>query len=214
VFRTAFMEALASRDGKPTKQAPAASKALLDVVDGKTTLRMQAREAIDIRSAARLCDEFGLKFELEYAVEATECLDLITSRKIPVIYGPVRPSDSFVSSYDDATPAYETPKLLAEKGVAFCLTACDGLGDGGLARQVGLAVRYGLDRGRALRSVSADAAAMLGVDKRVGRIAEGLDADLVLWNGAPFDDASRPVLVLVGGVPVFDAEKRYSKENS
>jgi len=62
--------------------------------------------------------------------------------------------------------------------------------------------------------VTADAATMLGLEKRVGRLAEGLDADLVLWNGPPLDDASRPVLVLIQGRPVFDAERRFAKENS
>jgi imidazolonepropionase-like amidohydrolase len=55
---------------------------------------------------------------------------------------------------------------------------------------------------------------MLGLEKRIGRVAEGLDADLVLWNGAPFDDTSRPVLVLINGQVVLDADGRLRKENS
>ena len=214
VFREAFLDALAFRDGKKTNEDPDALKALVDVMNGTTALRMQAREALDIHSAARLCDEFGLKFTLEYAIEAGACLDMIKERNIPVIFGPVRSADSSVTGYDDGHEGYETPKRLAEIGVPFCLTACDGIGDGGLARQAGLAVRHGLDRGRALRAVTADAAAMLGLEKKVGRIAEGLDADLVLWNGPPLDDASRPVLVLIGGRPVYDADQKFRKENS
>jgi len=214
VFRKAFLDALAFRDGRPTDEDPAAMRALLDVVSGATALRMQAREALDIHSASRLCDEFGLSFTLEYALEAGDCLDLITARRIPVIFGPLRTRDSPVSAREGAAEAYGTPRRLAESGVSFCLTACDAIGDGGLARQAGLAIRHGLDRERALRAVTADAAAMLGLERRLGRLGEGLDADLVLWNGPPFDDASRPVLVLIDGRPVFDAEKRYSKEDS
>ncbi len=217
VFRKAFLDALAAKDGKlgvDAEEEPAALAALQDVLKGATALRMQAREALDIRSAARLCDEFGLQFTLEYAVEVGRCLDLVTARKIPVIFGPVRLEDSTATGFEDGTPAWETPKRLAESGVAFCLTACDGLGDGGLARQTGMAIRHGLEPARALRAVTADAAALLGLEKQVGRIAEGLDADLVLWNGAPFDDASRPVLVLVRGRPVLDLDHRFGKENS
>jgi imidazolonepropionase-like amidohydrolase len=97
--------------------------------------------------------------------------------------------------------------------VTFCLTASDGSGDSGLARQAGFAIKNGLDRARALRAVTADAAAMIGLDKKIGRVAEGLDADLVLWNGAPFDDTSRPVLVLINGHPVLDTDGRLRKEN-
>jgi imidazolonepropionase-like amidohydrolase len=217
VFRTAFFDARAFQEKGATSEDPAAMKALLDVLDGKVALRMQARESLDFRSAARLCDEVGVKnFTIEYGIEAAKNLDLLESRKIPVIFGPVRPTDSRVAmqTFEDATPALTTPKLLAEHGVLFCLTASDGIGEGGLARQAGLAIRYGLDREKALKAVSGDAAAMLGLESRVGRLAEGLDADLVVWNGAPFDDASKPILVLIDGQPVFDPEHRFRKENS
>ena len=54
---------------------------------------------------------------------------------------------------------------------------------------------------------------MIGLDKKIGRLAEGFDADLVVWNGEPFDDTSRPVLVLINGRPVLDLEGRFAKEN-
>jgi imidazolonepropionase-like amidohydrolase len=214
VFREAFHDALHFKETGKTGGDPAEMRALLDVMEGKVKLRFQAREAADIRSAQRDCDEFGLSFVLEYGSEAGECLDLITSRKIPVIFGPARDGDSQVAQFDDPRTAWQTPKVLAEQGVAFCLTAADASGDGGLPRQAGFAIRNGLDRARALRAVTADAAAMVGLEKRVGRLAEGLDADLVVWNGEPFDDVSRPVLVLINGRPVLDLEGRFAKEKS
>jgi hypothetical protein len=212
VFREAFHEALRFKETGKTSGDPAEMKALLDVMEGKVKLRFQAREAFDIRSAQRDCDEFGLSFVLEYGNEVGECLDLITSHRIPVIFGPPRDGDSQVSQFDSHVTAWQTPKLLAEQGVVFCLTAADASGDGGLARQAGFAIRNGLDRARALRAVTADAAAMVGLEKRVGRLAEGLDADVVVWNGEPFDDVSRPVLVLINGRPVLDVEGRFGKE--
>jgi imidazolonepropionase-like amidohydrolase len=214
VFRRAFFDALAFRDGRPTGEDPAALRALLDVLTGSIELRMQARGAADLFGAARLCDEFGLKFSLEYASEVAGCLDFVAARRIPVVFGPLRAADSIWTRNEGVEPALEAPKRLAEKGVVFCISACDGIGEGGLARQAGLAVRHGLERGRALRAVTVDAAAMLGLEGRVGRLAEGLDADLVLWNGSPLDDSSRPVLVLVNGRPVFDPERRFAQENS
>ena len=38
-----------------------------------------------------------------------------------------------------------------------------------------------------------------GVDKQVGRLAVGMDADLVLWSGEPLDLASRAETVIVDG---------------
>jgi imidazolonepropionase-like amidohydrolase len=213
VFREAFHDAIKWKESGKTTADPVEMRALLDVMEGKVKLRFQAREAIDIRSAQRDCDEFGLSFVLEYGNEAGECLDLITSHKIPVIFGPARDGDSQVTSFDSPVTAWKTPKLLAEQGVVFCLTAADASGDGGLGRQAGFAIRNGLDRARALRAVTGDAAAILGLDKKIGRLAEGFDADLVVWNGEPFDDTSRPVLVLINGKPVLDLEGRFAKEN-
>jgi imidazolonepropionase-like amidohydrolase len=217
VFRKAFHDAIAWRDeGRPSSDgfAPAALTALGEVLTGATALRMQVREAMDFDTTARLADEFGLKYSIEYGTEAAQRLDLLARRGVAVIFGPVRASDSTFEGYESAVSALETPKLLAEKGIPFCLTASDGNGDGGLARQAGLAIRHGLDRARALRAVTADSAAICGLEQRVGRLTAGLDADLVVWNGAPFDDTSKPVLVLIQGRPVVDPQGRFRKENS
>jgi imidazolonepropionase-like amidohydrolase len=63
-----------------------------------------------------------------------------------------------------------------------------------------LAIRAGLEPGRALQALTGDPARIAGVAGRVGTLASGLDADLVLWSGDPTDLASRPVAVYVDGV--------------
>ncbi|HKB16902.1 MAG TPA: amidohydrolase family protein, partial [Planctomycetota bacterium] len=72
-----------------------------------------------------------------------------------------------------------------------------------LPAQALFAMRYGLPFDAALRAVTLDAARILGVESRVGSIEEGKDADLVLWEAAPF--ASRPLAVLIDGRLVYDA---------
>ncbi|MBL8843211.1 MAG: amidohydrolase family protein [Planctomycetes bacterium] len=217
VFRKAFHDAIAFRDaGKPSNDGlePDAMRALADVLAGKTALRMQVREALDFYTSVKLADEFGLSFTYEYATEAAQCIDLLVARKLPVIFGPVRTTDSTFEQFEAAQPALDTARLLAEKGVPFCLTASDASGEGGLPRQAGVAIRNGLDRARALRAVTSDPAAMVGLEGRVGRLAPGLDADLVVWNGMPFDDTAKPVLVLIHGRPVLDLQGKFRKENS
>ena len=43
-------------------------------------------------------------------------------------------------------------------------------------------------------------ARLLGVEDRVGSLEVGKDADLVLWNGEPFEPTSRVIGVIVDGV--------------
>ncbi|WP_337589530.1 amidohydrolase family protein [Kribbella capetownensis] len=78
-----------------------------------------------------------------------------------------------------------------------------------LVHQVTLAVKEGLDREIALRSITVNPARILGVDDRVGTLKPGLDADLVLWSGDPLDVMSRALRVLINGREVY----RYDNES-
>jgi len=53
-----------------------------------------------------------------------------------------------------------------------------------------------------MRIMTINPAIICGVDKRLGSIEKGKDADLVLWNGDPFDARTRPSAVWISGLPV------------
>ncbi|MYE43192.1 MAG: amidohydrolase family protein, partial [Acidobacteria bacterium] len=55
----------------------------------------------------------------------------------------------------------------------------------------------------ALGAVTADSAAILGVDGRIGSLAVGLDGDVVLWDSHPIGTYARTVAVLVDGAVVL-----------
>lgn len=65
-----------------------------------------------------------------------------------------------------------------------------------------LLVREGVDPQIAWSSLTSAAARIAGVGDRVGRIAKGCDADLVLWSGSPLDLTSKIEVVYVDGVRV------------
>jgi imidazolonepropionase-like amidohydrolase len=66
-------------------------------------------------------------------------------------------------------------------------------------------VRYGLSSGEALRALTSGAAKLMKLDSRVGLIAPGRDADLVILSGEPFEPTTRVRSVIVGGRVAFDA---------
>ncbi len=72
-----------------------------------------------------------------------------------------------------------------------------------LVHQATLAVKEGLDRDEALRSLSINPARMLGLDDRVGSLTAGLDGDVVIWSGDPLDIMSRALQVFIGGREVY-----------
>ncbi|HED65832.1 MAG TPA: hypothetical protein ENJ09_09790 [Planctomycetes bacterium] len=71
-----------------------------------------------------------------------------------------------------------------------------------------MAVAEGADPAKVLDSMTATAARLAGVDERVGTIAVGKDADLVLWSGDPLDLSSSVEAVFVDGELVYRKEAR------
>lgn len=71
------------------------------------------------------------------------------------------------------------------------------------SRGASLAVKEGLDRAEALRALTLNPARIMGLDDRVGSLAVGKDADVVVRSGDPLDVFSRALRVFVGGREVY-----------
>jgi len=198
---------LQNKSGAPDSELTADEVLLRGVLQGKIPLRIRARAYLDIETAFRLMDEFGFRWVLEDGVEAWKYLDELKKRNVPVIYGPVynlrgrpdfdRESDTYVG---------RTPLLLAEKGITFALKSSGENSVGRLREEAIFAVELGLAKDRALRALTLDAAKILGVEDRLGSIQAGKDADLLVFEGDPFEPSSRLVRVVMNGV-VLDPQK-------
>jgi imidazolonepropionase-like amidohydrolase len=70
--------------------------------------------------------------------------------------------------------------------------------------EAAMAAGYGLPREAALASITRDAAQILGMEDRVGSIQEGMDADLVLFDGDPLEYTSHACTVIVDGAVASD----------
>ena len=64
-------------------------------------------------------------------------------------------------------------------------------------------MRAGLDEEEALAAITVNAARILGVGDRLGSLAPGRDADLVVMDGHPFQWDSKVVHVLIDGREVI-----------
>jgi imidazolonepropionase-like amidohydrolase len=73
-----------------------------------------------------------------------------------------------------------------------------------LVHQASFAVKEGLDPVVALEALTVNPASFLGLDDRVGSIAPGLDADVVIWSGDPLDITSVAERVYIGGRLQFE----------
>jgi len=93
--------------------------------------------------------------------------------------------------------------LLHQAGIPIALSTFSSRGRSVAAEAI-VAWAHGLPREAALTAVTADAARILGVEDRVGTIAAGLDADLVIWDAHPIGTYAKALRVLVDGRTVFE----------
>lgn len=105
-----------------------------------------------------------------------------------------------------STPALAA--LLEKGGVEFSLGGAEAhdqaLSEASLIHQARRAVRWGLDPGAAMAAITSRPAELCGMGDRLGKVAPGYDADLVLWSGDPLAADSKPLLVILDGKIVVD----------
>lgn len=176
------------------------------ILKGDIPLRIQARQLLDIQTAFRIGQEFGLTFILEEATEAPRCVAAIKANNIPVIYGPIYdyPTGFRASSGEVDRRRFSAPAELLNSGVQLALSAADLADEAPLPEQAAFAMRFGLTRKQALAAVTTTPAKILRLGGDAGTLNRGGAADLVLWTGEPFDATTRAALVVVNGHVVLD----------
>ncbi|WP_199431313.1 amidohydrolase [Qaidamihabitans albus] len=187
------------------------------VLDGELYWDQHTHRADDIVTAVRLAEEFGYKLVVNHGTEGHLIADFLAEHDIPVILGPLMTSRSKVEVRHRTLRA---AGILARAGVRLAITTdAPVIPIDFLVYQAALAVKDGLDPDTAIRALTVNPAAMLGLDDRVGALKPGLDADVVVWSGDPLDIQNRAMRVFVQGRQVyrFDeaagvgvvAERRY-----
>lgn len=209
VIRDAFTKAQdyrAKRDAAAAKGEPfdrdPTSEVLVRVLDGELPWCQHTHRADDIATAIRLADEFGYRLIVNHATEGFLIADVLAERGIPCIVGPLFTTRSKVEL---RLRTLANPGVLAAAGVQVALTTDHPVVPiNFLVHQATLAVKEGMTREDALRSLTVNPAQMMGLADRLGALAPGLDGDVVIWDGDPLDVMSRALQVFVYGVPVYE----------
>lgn len=174
---------------------------LARVIEGDLPLRVHAHRADDIMTVFRIVEEFGIEeLSIEHATEGHLIAEEFATRGIPAVVGPSLYSGA---KYELSNITFETPGILHEAGVKVAIqTDAPVLPQKHLDVCVGLAMREGLPEEAALATVTRNPAEILGISDRVGTLEAGTDADLVVWDGEPFEIATSPDRVFVDGEPI------------
>jgi imidazolonepropionase-like amidohydrolase len=215
VIRSAFVEATnylarlsaAEEEGRPPER-DLNLEALVGVLRREIPLRQHCHRADDIATAMRIAEEFGYDLVIDHGTEGHVIADIISAKGIPVIIGPLLTTRSKVELRGRSLA---NPGRLAAAGVTIAITTDHPVVPIHLlVLQAAVAVREGLDRETALRAITINPARVLGVADRIGSLAAGKDADLVIWSGDPLDVMSRAERVFINGreIYTYDEESR------
>ncbi len=192
------------KDSKPPQPPERNLKleALGKVLKREMKARVHAHRADDMLTAIRIAEEFNLDLTLEHATEGHKIADLLAEKGIPVTVGPILFSRTKFE-LREMTP--KNPGILHKAGVKLAIQTDEASAVKYLAINAALAVREGLPEEEALKAITINAAEIIGVQDRVGSLEAGKDADIVIFNGHPFDYRTQPELVMVNGKIYKDA---------
>ena len=188
------------RDGK--------LRALYDVLEGKTPLRVRADTAADIRHALEFADVFHLRLVLEGGTEAYQLAPELARRRVPVVLlSTVRPGSRLDEDFQrpgaNGRLRPDSAALLAKAGVSVAIASEGETDRANLLSLAAFQVSFGLSRETALRLVTLEAARALGVESRIGSLEAGKDADLLILSGDPLDTFTTVEMTLVNGVVAY-----------
>jgi len=187
---------------KPDKQPDTDLKQemIARVLRREIPLRIHAHRADDILTAIRIAEEFSIDISIEHSTEGHKIAEVLAQKGIPCTVGPSIYGRSKQETVDRSSA---TAGALAKAGVKVALI-CDHpiIPQQWLRIAAGMAIREGMTEQDALLACTRYPAEVIGVADRVGTLEPGKDADLVIWDGDPFEYLTQARCVLINGTPV------------
>lgn len=177
------------------------SEALLPVLRKEMPLKAHAHRADDIFTAIRVAHEFDVDITLDHCTEGHLIAEYLAKEGLPAIIGP---SFGHRTKYELINKCFDTPGVLQRAGVKVAITTDSPVNPlESLPLMAGMAVAAGMDRMEALKAITINAAEIVGIADRVGSLEVGKDADIVIYDGHPFEIEGKTWKVLIDGTVVF-----------
>jgi len=176
---------------------------LVAVLERKIPLRAHAHRADDIATAVRVAREFNCRLVADHCTEGYLIADFLAARKIPCAVGP-----TLIGRFKQELRlrSYAAAGILEAAGCEVALTTDHPfMPIDTLVTAAATAVREGMSPAAALRGITDGAAKMLGLGRRVGKLARGYEGDVVVWSAPPLESQAKVVATVIGGEVVYRA---------
>jgi imidazolonepropionase-like amidohydrolase len=176
-------------------------EALTDVLAGDLRIHCHCYRADEILMLLQIADKFGVKVRsLQHVLEGYKVAPEIA--KHGASCSPFSDWWAYKWEAGDAIPF--NAALLQEAGASVCLKSDSNELMRHLYQEAAKCIKYGgMTEGDALQTITLNAAKQLGLEKRIGSIEVGKDADFAVFNGHPLNSYSRPEMTIIEGEVYF-----------
>ena len=206
----AAANAASSEDDEDSPEPDLKTQALQRVIQGDIRAMFCAQRSDDLQTALRLSREFQLKPVLALGAEAYQLTDAISEQNVPVI---VHPTMQRIGGIETYNTILNNAAALADANIQIAIgSAVEGYVPKTrvIRGEAAIAMVYGLGFDRALKAITLDAATILGIQQDHGSLDVGKVADIVLYDGHPFENSTHVTHVVSAGRIVHD---RSTQEN-
>lgn len=204
LLKKLFADAKAYHENPTKEETNLRFEAMKGLYNGTQTLFIHSNTVKEMVEAINFVKENKItRVAIVGGKESWMITDLLKQNNISVIVSRVHDLPTYPE--DDVDLPYKLPYLLQKAGVLFCLNNegdMEAPGARNLPFLAGTASAYGLTKEQALKSITLNAAKILGIDKTTGSIEQGKDATLFISTGDALDMKSNNV------------EKAFVKGNS
>ena len=192
--------------------------ALLAAANGGEPLIFESSDEQNFLRAVNIAKEFNLKLWARGSGHEYRRLDLIRAANIPVLLPLNFPEAPNVETPEDAlnielaelqhwNAAPENPKRLQDTGVMFTLTTATLKNVSDFPARLRTAIERGLSKEAALAALTTTPAKLVGMENKIGSVAAGKFANLIVTDGDLFDEKTQILDTWVAGVR-YENKKR------
>ncbi len=200
-FRAALAEAQAYRPGRKNDDAllnSADAIALKPAAEGRMPLLIHVERASDLMAVVRLQRaQPKLDIVIIGGAEGWMVADALAAANMPVI---LEPQSNLPGSFESLGATMMNAARLNQAGVSIAIAQLGEAFNARLAvQQAGEAVANGLPWDVAFAAISSTPAEIYGLSGQIGSLANGMRADVVVWDGDPLELMASPDHVFING---------------
>jgi imidazolonepropionase-like amidohydrolase len=184
---------------------------LVEVLEGKRLVHAHSYRADEMLMLLNVAKEFGFRVQtLQHGLEGYKIASEIAAAGTGL--------STFADSWSYKIEAYDAipynVAILMHHGVVTTINSDSDERARRLNIDAAKMMRYGgLTEDEALKTITYNGALQLGVEKHVGSIEVGKDADVVIWSGHPLSVYSSAETTFIDGTIFFDKKRDLAQRD-